>query len=183
MIRSATANDASALAEIYNHFIRETAVTFEEEPVTAEVMATRLANVLALDLPWLVLEQNARILGYAYATRWKERSAYRYSVESTIYLAPEMTGQGHGMTLYSALIDALMSRAVHAVIGGISLPNPASIALHEKLGFRPVGSFREVGRKFERWIDVGYWQLLLKPETPQPTGANRLRTSASLPRA
>ena len=98
--------------------------------------------------------------GYAYAAPWRARAAYRHSVETSIYLAPGAGGRGLGARLYRALFAALPSH-VHAAIGGVSLPNPASVALHERLGFRKVAHFREVGRKFGRWIDVGYWQRLL----------------------
>jgi len=101
------------------------------------------------------------VLGYAYASKWKSRCAYRYAVESSIYLAPDATGRGLGTRLYVALIDALRAKSVHTIIGGIALPNPASVALSEKLGFRKIGQFEQVGWKFEKWIDVGYWELIL----------------------
>lgn len=161
MIRSATAADAEAIAAIYNPFILDTAVTFEEQPVTGDDIAARIAECQELKLPWLVIEQDREVQGYAYATRWKGRSAFRYSVETTIYLAPHATGRGTGRRLYGELIRKLQSRGIHAAIGGIALPNAASVALHERLGFRKVGHFSEVGHKFGRWIDVGYWQLTL----------------------
>jgi len=103
------------------------------------------------------------LLGYCYASKWKGRCAYRYSVESTVYLSPDATGKGIGSKLYGTLLAELRQRQFHTVIGGIALPNPASVALHEKLGFEKVAQFRQVGNKFGRWIDVGYWQLLLQP--------------------
>jgi phosphinothricin acetyltransferase len=112
-------------------------------------------------LPWLVAEQDGRLLGYAYATRWRVRPAYRTSVESSVYLGGEAAGRGLGSALYRALLDALRRLDVHMVIGGIAQPNERSVALHEKLGFRKVAHFSEVGRKFGRWIDVGYWELRL----------------------
>ena len=127
----------------------------------ATEMAARITEVLGLELPWFVWEENGRVLGYAYAGKWKSRCAYRYSVESSIYLAKEATGRGLGTKLYVALIDALRAKGIHSIIGGIALPNPASVGVSEKLGFQKIGQFKEVGWKFEQWIDVGYWELIL----------------------
>jgi len=160
MIRTCATSDAAAIAEIYNHYVRETVVTFEETPVAAEEMARRIADVGAR-LPWLVWDDGGRAVGWAYATAWKARSAYRLSVETTVYLAASHQGRGLGAALYGELIAKLKERELHSAVGGIALPNPASIALHEKLGFKKVAHFVEVGRKFDRWIDVGYWQLIL----------------------
>lgn len=159
MIRPALLADAADIARIYNHYILNTVISFEEQVVTPQSMADRLQEVQDASLPWLVAESSGSVLGYAYASWWKERSAYRYSVESTIYLDPAALGAGHGTRLYTALLADLSQRKVHAVIGGIALPNPASVRLHEKLGFWKVAHFKEVGFKFERWVDVGYWQL------------------------
>ncbi len=153
--------DAAAIAAIYNHYIRETIVTFEEVPITATDMAGRMAEVAATKLPWLVCEADGKVVGYAYATKWKPRSAYRFSVEVTVYLDHTATGRGLGRQLYAALIAALKDRGCHAVIGGVALPNAASVALHESLGFKPVAHFKETGFKFGQWIDVGYWELIL----------------------
>lgn len=163
-LRSATPEDGAAVAAIYNHYIRETVVTFETEPVQDSVMSGRIAESLADGLPYLVATRDGNVAGFAYASKWKGRCAYRYSVESTVYLDPERTGGGIGSLLYRALIDEIGALNMHAVIGGISLPNDASVALHEKLGFEKVGQFREVGFKFDRWVDVGYWQLTLRGE-------------------
>ncbi len=157
-IRTGTPADAPAIAHIYNHYIRHSIVTFEEQEITAEAITQRMATVAALSLPWLVAESAGEIVGYAYANSWRERVAYRYSVESSVYLAHDCTGRGFGRVLYRALLDELSQGEVHTVIGGISLPNPASIALHESLGFQKTAHFREVGYKFRQWIDVGYWQ-------------------------
>lgn len=160
MIRSATSDDAHQICGIYNHYVRETVVTFEEVELSGSEMARRITDVTT-QLPWLVWEVDSVILGYAYATPWKVRSAYRHSVESTIYLAPHATGQGIGRKLYEALIAELRGRDLHCVVGGAALPNPACVALHEKLGFSKVAQFGEIGRKHGRWVDVGYWQLVL----------------------
>lgn len=160
MTRPARTEDAAAIAAIYNPFVRDTTVTFEEEPVTAEEMASRIASISA-GHPWLVLEEGGIPVGYAYASAWKPRSAYRRTAECSIYLAPEARGRGRGRELYAALVAELRRRGFHALIGGIALPNGASVALHEGLGFRKVGELAEVGWKLGRSIDVGYWELLL----------------------
>lgn len=160
IVRSATLVDAPQICAIYNHYIEYTPITFEEVPVTAESMAHRIETIQC-QFPWLVVEEGERILGYAYAGKWRERSAYRYSAETTIYLHPEETGRGVGSTLYEELMVQLRRQRLHALFGGIALPNASSVALHEKLGFRQSAHMREVGRKFDHWIDVGYWQLLL----------------------
>jgi phosphinothricin acetyltransferase len=160
MIRTCVAADAEQICGIYNHYVRETVVTFEELPVSVDAMAQRISEIAAR-LPWLVWDKEGVILGYAYATPWKARTAYRHSAEASIYLSPQATRRGLGSRLYKALVEELRLRGLHCVIGGAALPNPASVALHEKLGFSKVAEFREVGFKFGRWIDVAYWELLL----------------------
>jgi L-amino acid N-acyltransferase YncA len=160
MIRTAITADAAAICAIYNHYVLETTITFEEAAVTSIEMESRMRETLT-SLPWLVWEEGATIHGFAYASKWKGRCAYRHSAEVTVYLDPKFTGRGLGSKLYDALLIDLRQRTFHAVIGGIALPNPASIALHERLGFRKVAHFEQVGCKFGQWIDVGYWQLLL----------------------
>jgi phosphinothricin acetyltransferase len=120
-----------------------------------------MAEVQAQALPWLVAEQGGTVVGYAYASPWKGRCAYRFSVESTVYLDPVHADRGIGTRLYTALLDAIRALGMRTVIGGIALPNPRSIALHERLGFSKVAEFRQLGFKQARWVDVGYWQLLL----------------------
>ncbi|WP_284078418.1 arsinothricin resistance N-acetyltransferase ArsN1 family B [Herbaspirillum aquaticum] len=160
-IRPATAADAPALCGIYNHYVQTTAISFETEAVSAETMAARIADVQA-DFPWLVFEEQGQVLGYAYASKWKPRAAYRHSVESSVYLRHDAGGRGIGKQLYRELIAQLKPLGVHLVIGGIAQPNPASVALHESVGFVHCGVFTEVGYKMGRWIDVGYWQLKLQ---------------------
>jgi len=159
-IRSATVDDAAAITAIYNHYITHTIITFEEETVDGPEMARRI-NAIQQQLPFLVYEQEDNVLGYAYATQWRTRSAYRFAVETTIYLHTDAGGRGIGTHLYDELLNSLRAQNIHCAIGGIALPNAASVALHEKLGFEKVAHFPEVGRKFEQWIDVGYWQILL----------------------
>ncbi|MES2742352.1 MAG: arsinothricin resistance N-acetyltransferase ArsN1 family B [Pseudomonadota bacterium] len=161
MIRSVQPNDAAAICAIYNHYVLHTTISFEEEAVSTEAMAQRIA---AATLPWLVLEEQGEPLGYAYASPWRVRAAYRHAVEISVYLAPGATGRRLGQTLCRHLLHALRQRDVHCVIGGIAQPNPASVALHQRLGFRKVAHFEQVGWKHGRWVDVGYWQLILTEE-------------------
>lgn len=160
-LRDATPDDAAAIAAIYNHFILTTAISFEEAPVTASDIALRIAGVRDAGLPWLVACVDGKVAGYAYATKWRVRPAYRFSVESSVYVAADMARRGLGQALYRALLIRLRDAGVHLVIGGIALPNDASVALHEAMGYRKAAHFSEVGFKFDRWIDVGYWQLRL----------------------
>ena len=163
-LRLARRDDGAAIAAIYNHFVVTTTISFEESAVSADDMAQRVADVLAAGLPWLLAFDGDKLLGYAYASKWRARHAYRFSVESSVYLAPDRAGRGLGSQLYRALIARLRAAGCHLVIGGVALPNDASVALHEKFGFEKVAHFKEVGYKFDRWLDVGYWQLVLKPD-------------------
>ena len=160
MTHSATINDAQTIARIYNHYILETTATFQEQPISAEEIAKKIEEYMP-DYPWLVFEEQNSILGYAYVTRWKDREAYQYTIESSIYLAPEAAGKQIGSKLYAELIKRLRKTEYHAIIAGIALPNDASVALHEKFGFEKVAHFKETGYKFGKWIDVGYWELML----------------------
>lgn len=161
MLRHATPTDAAAIAAIYNYYITDTIVTFEEEPLSPGEMGRRISLTTGDGFPWLVWVEDGRVLGYAYAGRWKTRRSYRHSAEATVYLDRTATGRGIGTRLYTAVIAALKEMNLHVVIGGVALPNPASEALHDRLGFRKTAHFHEVGWKFGRWIDVGYWELIL----------------------
>lgn len=162
MIRPAIPSDASDIVEIYNHFILHSHATFEVEPISIDEMTVRISKVQEqFQLPWIVLEMEDRIVGYAYATQWKARKAYAKTTETSIYLHKDHGGKGYGRKLYSHLLDQLKSLGYHAIIGGMSLPNDSSQMLHENLGFVKIGHFKDVGYKFDRWIDVGYWQLIL----------------------
>lgn len=164
MIRDACSADASAIADIYNHYVLHTHITFEEVAVDAREMADRIVEVQRT-LPWVVHESNGVIDGYAYAAKWRARAAYRHAVETTVYLRPDARGRGIGRRIYAHLLATLRSHHIHVAIGGIALPNDASIALHERSGFAKVAHFHEVGWKFERWIDVGYWECRLADHT------------------
>jgi phosphinothricin acetyltransferase len=161
VIRMATPEDASSIAKIYNHYVLNTAISFETDAVCEADMAARIREVAGVGLPWLVAEREGVVLGYAYASKWKGRCAYRFSVEASVYVDAAHTRQGIGVELYDALLAQLRCGDTHVVIGGIALPNEGSVALHERFGFRKVAHFSEVGFKFERWIDVGYWQVTL----------------------
>jgi len=160
MIRTCNIKDAQAIAEINNFYIEHTTYTFDERPITKEEITRRIINTLSR-YPWFVYVQETQVLGYAYASEWREKSAYRYSVESTIYLKNGQEKKGIGTLLYRELIKELKQRSIHCIIGVISLPNSSSVRLHEKMGFEKVAHMKQTGRKFDRWIDVGYWELVL----------------------
>jgi phosphinothricin acetyltransferase len=160
MIRSVKLSDASDICRIYNEYILKTVITFEENPLTVKEMELRIENIIQ-SYPWLVYEENENVIGYTYAGKWKERSAYRFSVETGIYIDSKHIGRGIGTKLKSELLTILRERSIHSIICGIALPNPASIALCEKLGFIKVGQLKEVGFKHNKWVDVGYWELIL----------------------
>ena len=170
LIRPVLASDAADIAKIYNYYIENTIITFEEEPVSAHDMEDRFSQVEALDLPWLVAQRGDSVVGYAYASKWAGRCAYRHTVEVTIYLANDCVGNGLGSRLYEALFCELGKTSMHVAIGGVSLPNAASVALHEKFGMKKTAHFEEVGYKFGGWLDVGYWQLNLEPWKLRGTG-------------
>lgn len=159
--RPAQASDAATVAAIYNHYILTTTISFEEEPVDADEINRRLLAVQSAGLPYLVAEKNGVVTGYAYATPWRVRRAYRSSVETSVYVQEGQHARGTGTALYRALLGQLAQTGYHLAIGGIAQPNDASVALHEKFGFEKAAHFKEVGCKFGRWIDVGYWQLTL----------------------
>jgi len=161
MIRKVTFDEIQQICDIYNHYIQNTIITFEENPVSYKEMKKRIVEITSC-LPFFVYTENEEIIGYTYASKWKGRCAYRFSVEATVYLKAGKLGKGIGTKLYTALLNDLRKRNIHAVLGGIALPNKESQHLHEKFGFKKVAHFTEVGYKFNKWIDVGYWELLLK---------------------
>ena len=160
-IRPAASDDVTAIADIYNHYVLASTVTFEESVLGEAEMAGRVRDVSDAGLPWLVAVQARRVVGYAYATPWRGRSAYRYSVEVSGYVDPGFQRAGAGSQLYRALIYELVVLGKHSAIAVITLPNPASAAFHEKLGFAKMAHLKQIGFKFGRWLDVGYWQRLL----------------------
>ena len=167
-IRIAAERDAEAIAAIYAPHVTRGVASFEESAPTADEMRARIAKVAGL-YPWLVAEEDGAVLGYAYADRFRERSAYRWAVETTVYVADGAQRRGVGRLLYSALLDILRRQGFTQAIAAISLPNDASVKLHELAGFRRAGVYRQVGWKLGRWIDVGLWQAPLRiPGTPPP---------------
>jgi phosphinothricin acetyltransferase len=173
-IRSARAEDAAAIAAIYAPYVLTGVVSFETDAPDARAMRRRIEGADGF-YPWLVATNgdDDGVLAYAYAGKFREREAYRWVVETSIYVAGAVQGQGVGRLLYEALIDTLRAQRFTQAIGAIALPNDHSIALHEAVGFRRAGFFREVGYKHGRWIDVGYWQCELNdavtpPEEPKP---------------
>jgi len=160
MIRSCKPGDAKAIVRIYNHYVLHTTVTFDENPLPEEEMIQRIEKSTNR-YPWFVYEREDNLLGYTYASGWREKSAYRYSMESTIYLKQDAIGKGIGSDLYRELLSSLKQQSCHCVFGVIALPNETSVKFHEKFGFKKVGHLSQVGRKFDQWIDVGYWQLTL----------------------
>ncbi|MGE0682538.1 MAG: N-acetyltransferase family protein [Candidatus Binatia bacterium] len=157
-IRRAMAEDAERLAEIYNWYILNTIITFETDVVSPQEMEKRLQEKITTH-DWLVGEVNQELIGYAYYGSFRTRAAYNHTVESTIYLSQESLGKGFGRILYANLIESVKGCGFREVIGVIALPNPQSIALHQAMGFAEVGVLKGVGYKFERYIDVGIWQL------------------------
>lgn len=163
-LRPASVLDATQIAAIYNPYVLESTISFEEQPVSIDEMAGRIAQILQDQLPWLVAcdeDDGGTVLGYACASKWRVRPAYRHSVETSVYLRPSATGRGLGRQLYHALLSQLAAQGFHTAIGGIALPNAASVALHEQLGFAKVAHFTAVGFKSGKWVDVGYWQKML----------------------
>jgi L-amino acid N-acyltransferase YncA len=161
MIRDARpATDADGICDIYNSYVRESHCTFETEPIDSAEMARRIDESKKNGYPFLVCELDGEIAGFAHGHRFRRREAYRHSVEISVYVRPEAQRRKIAARLYEILLPELRSRGFHAVIAGIALPNEPSIRLHEKFGFVKVAHFREVGRKFDRWIDVGHWELL-----------------------
>ena len=156
MIREATFSDAKAIAEIYNYYILNTVITFEFDPITPQEIMHRMEKYKEVG-PYLVCEEDDEIIGYAYVSKFRERPAYEHSVESSIYLKNGCGGKGLGTRLYAELLSQVALQR-HTIIGGIALPNEASVKLHEKCGFKKVAHFSEAGRKFGKWIDVGFWQ-------------------------
>ena len=159
-IRNVRFEDLNQLCNIYNHFVVNTTITFDTSIKTYEEFAEEM-NEIIKEYPFLLVEQNDQILGYAFVSKWKSRRAYNYTVESSIYLDPGSHQKGIGSILYNELITEIKKSKIHSVIAGITLPNDISIRLHEKLGFTKIAQFKEVGYKFEKWLDVGYWELIL----------------------
>jgi len=171
-IRLARAEDAAAIGAIYAPFVTDTATSFELVAPTVGEVAARVESTLAYT-PWLVWAEDGDVLGFAYASKHRERAAYRWSVDVSVYVHGKARRRGLGRALYTSLFALLRLQGFYAAHAGITLPNPASVGLHEAMGFRPVGVYRKVGFKMGAWHDVGWWQLPLRErldsETDPPT--------------
>ncbi|MCZ6558683.1 MAG: GNAT family N-acetyltransferase [SAR324 cluster bacterium] len=173
-VRLAVPEDAGAMLEIYGPIVRETAISFETEVPGLKDFRGRIEKY-HLHAPWLACEAEGRLAGYAYATRYRERLAYQWSAECTVYVHDELRGQGVGALLYRNLLHALRMQGYCNAYAAITLPNPASVRLHEAQGFRSIGVYEGVGYKLGGWHDVGWWGLRLqeqpaRPEPPRPPG-------------
>ena len=166
-IRLATERDAEEIAAIYAPNVTDTIISFESEPPTADEMRLRIEGTLER-YPWLVCEHRGRLLGYAYAGAHGSRAAYRWSVDVSVYVHEEAHRTGVGRALYTSLFAALDLQGFYNAYAGATLPNPASVGLHESVGFRPVGVYRGVGYKLGAWHDVGWWQLPLRERVADP---------------
>jgi L-amino acid N-acyltransferase YncA len=163
VIRLATSADAAGVQAIYEPIVRDTPISFELEPPTVEEMQQRIGKTLE-HLPWLVCEHHGDILGYVYASQHRARPAYQWSVDVSVYVHPDTRRMGVGQALYRSLFAVLALQGFYQAYAGITLPNPASVGLHESLGFQPVGVYRAVGYKLGAWHDVGWWQLSLREQ-------------------
>lgn len=179
-VRDARGADAPLIADIYRPYVETSVASFEDVAPDAEQMAARM--LAEPRLPWLVAEDaRGQVLGYACASRHRERAAYRWAVDCSVYLSPDARGRGVGRLLYASLLPTLRDCGYWRAHAGIALPNPASVRLHEAMGFRPIGIYRAVGHKLGRWHDVGWWQLALvedddrAPEEPRPWLPEELR--------
>lgn len=168
-IRVVRLEDAEAIAAIYAPVVRDTTISFETDPPSTSEMRARIVAIVER-LPWLVCEDGeGRACGYAYASMHRDRPAYQWSVDTTVYVREDARGKGVGKRLYAALFENLVELGYFQAFAGIALPNAASVALHESVGFAPVGVFRRVGFKLGAWHDVGWWQRgLREPEVPLP---------------
>jgi L-amino acid N-acyltransferase YncA len=161
------ARDAVPCASIYAPHVEASATSFEEQAPSAEELAARIERI-SVSHPWLVAECGGEVLGYAYACRHRERPAYRWAADVSVYVADGWRGQGVGQRLYEALFERLRRQRFRVACAGITLPNQTSVVLHERLGFVPVGVFRQIGWKNGAWRDVGWWQLDLAPDDADP---------------
>jgi L-amino acid N-acyltransferase YncA len=165
MVRLANGDDARAVAAIYRPYVTESATSFENEPPTAEATAARIASTVG---PWLVLEHDGRVVGYAYGSSHRDRAAYAWSVDVSVYVDAAHHRAGVGRALYTSLLALLQLQGFYAAHAGITLPNAASVGFHESFGFRPVGVYTKVGYKRGAWHDVGWWQLPMRERQGEP---------------
>jgi L-amino acid N-acyltransferase YncA len=179
-IRFAGESDAAAIAEIYRPIVDSTTISFETAPPDGEEMARRIVET-TLEHPWLVCEIGGRIAGYAYATKHRVRSAYKWSVDTSVYVDASFRQGGVGRGLYQSLFAILSAQGYFNAFAGIALPNPASVGLHEAVGFTKIGVYQRVGYKFGEWRDVGWWQLELKAHEQSPAEPLTIEAVRALP--
>ena len=163
MIRPFHKNDIQELLEIYNYYVVNSTATFDLEPLSLTAFTEKI-NRITTDYPCIVFEENKALLGFAYGSRFRPKPAYNYVVESTVYVKHNIHGKQIGTKLYAELLQLLRQMNLHTVLGVLTIPNEASIRLHEKFGFKQVADLKEVGLKFGKWQDVGIWQLHLNDE-------------------
>jgi len=173
-LRVADPADGDAIAGIYGPMVAATAVSFELDPPTGQAMADRVAATLP-DHPWLVADGGDGVIGYAYAHRFHPRAAYDWSVETSVYVDPARWRRGAGGALYAALFALLRAQGYRRAVALVALPNPASVHLHERAGFRPVGVYHRIGWKLGAWHDVGLWETDLRPDEGPPEAPTAFR--------
>jgi L-amino acid N-acyltransferase YncA len=166
-LRAAERRDSGDIAGIYAPIVRETAISFETDPPSPDTMAARIENTLKL-YPWLVAVHAEKVLGYSYAGEHRQRAAYRWSVDLTVYVAASARGRGIGRKLYGALTGILRAQGFRSAFAGITLPNDASIRLHQAAGFEALGIYKNVGFKLGEWRDVGWWRFALTENSDPP---------------
>jgi L-amino acid N-acyltransferase YncA len=168
LVRDVQIKDASAIADIYAPFVENTVISFESVPPSQAEMQSRITEVTDR-FPWLVAEINNEVVGYAYANAHRSRCAYQWCVEVSVYLSPRYQRQGIAKSLYEQLFSKLVQKGYLQAFAGISLPNEGSVAFHEAFGFSPIGIYKNVGYKMNRWVDVGWWQKQLGelPDVPE----------------
>src|SRR5207302_2092439 len=179
-IRLATRNDAVGIAEIYRPIVLSTPISFEIEPPDEQEIARRIEKTMTAH-PWLVCEYQDHLTGYAYASSHRERAAYQWSVDASVYVHSDFRRQGVGQALYRSLFQILAAQGYYNAYAGITLPNAGSVGLHESVGFQPLGMYRNVGYKQGAWHDVGWWELALQPRTAPPPPPLKLAEVQSNP--
>lgn len=162
MIRKAKLSDAQSIVNIYNYYVKETTVTFEIDELATKDMEKRIEKTLNSGYPFIVYEENSEVKGYAYVRKWRERASYKNTLETSVYVDKNMKKNGIGKELYKVLIDECKNIGAHVLIGVLSETNSASKKFHENIGFEKTGHFREVANKFDKFIDVEFWSLMLK---------------------
>jgi phosphinothricin acetyltransferase len=167
-IRLAVEDDAEQILAIYAPFCRGTPVSFEMQPPTLDEMRQRIAKTVN-KFPWLVLDEDGMILGYAYGSPHRERAAYGWSVDVSVYVREGLRRRGIGRALYTSLFSLLRLQGFYNAVAGTTIPNPGSIGLHQAMGFQPVGVYRNIGFKCGAWHDVAWWQLALREPAPEPS--------------